>query len=499
MSTVPLGKIGRQTTFDHTCAPLVEALRVYHDRHMLPFTTPGHKCGRGVDPEARATLGMEAFVGDVSVGGGIDDTHQTRDLLRRAERLAADAFGAEHSYFLLNGSSLSNQIALLSVVGPGDEVVVARNAHKSVQTALVLSGARPVYVRPSLDTDLEVAHGVTVQALRATLHAHPCAKAAVIVSPTYFGVCADVRALSDLCYERGLSLIVDEAWAPHFPFHPALPPSAMACGADIGVASIHKVLSGFTQSSILNLQGDRVDAARVVTWVGLLQTTRPSAFILASIDACRRQMALHGRALLTRTLALGAYAHAAINRIPGLRTLGPEVLGRPGAVARDPTKLVIDVRGLGLSGYAAEAWLRQHRHIAVEMSDHRRVVALLTIADDTRTVDCLIDALRALAAAAPGTTAGRAALLCDPGALETESVLTPREAVFAPARHVPLATAGGAIAADTITPYPPAIPILAPGERITEPIVAYLHASLATGMHVTGIADPMQPLLRVVR
>lgn len=484
---------------DHTHAPLAEAVRAYRDEEMIPFTTPGHKRGRGIPPQTAALLGRDAFLNDIPVASGVDDTHMTRDVLGDAERLAADAYGAERSFFLLNGSSVGNQAAILSVAGPGDEVVVARNFHKSMLTALILSGARPVYLRPPHDADLEVAHGVTPHDLAATLDAHPRAKAALVVSPSYFGAAADVRTLAAVCHARGIPLIVDEAWGPHFPFHPDLPPAAMACGADAAVASIHKVLTGFTQSSILNLQGPRVDAARVAAWLGLLQTTSPSAFILASIDACRRQMALHGQELLARTLALGQGARAAIEATPGLHALGEEVLGRPGAAALDGTKLVVDVRGTGLSGYEVDTLLRERHHITVEMSDHRRVVALLSIADDAESVGRLVAALRAIAAAAPGQPAAGLPARVDPAALGAESVLTPREAFFAPARPVPLAEASSHIAVEVVTPYPPGIPLLAPGERITAPIVAYLQAGLVDGMHVTGAADPTLATLRVVR
>ena len=483
---------------DQTQAPLAEAVRAYRDDEMTPFTTPGHKRGRGIAAETAQWLGHAAFTNDVPVASGVDDTHTTRDVLGAAERLAADAFGAERSFFLLNGSSIGNQAAVLAVAAPGDEIVVTRTFHKSMLAALILSGARPVYVRPRPDPALEVAHGLEASDLAATLDRHPRARAVLIVSPSYYGVAADVHALTAVCHERDIPLIVDEAWAPHFAFHPDLPPSAMACGADAGVASIHKVLTGFTQSSILNVQGPRVDPARVAAWLGLLQTTSPSAFILASIDACRRQMALHGRALLSRTLALGAWARGEINGLPGLQTMGTEVIGRPGAAALDGTKLVIDVRGAGLSGYTADAWLRERHHITVEMSDHRRVVALLSIADDERSVGRLIAALRELVTSAPRDEAAPHAMPGLVAGLDTESVHTPRDAFFAPARAVPLDAAAGHVAAEVVTPYPPGIPLLAPGERITAPIVAYLRAGLAAGMHITGAADPILATLRVV-
>jgi arginine/lysine/ornithine decarboxylase len=489
---------------DHHRAPLVEAVCAYLERGIIPFSTPGHKGGRGMDPAVAAALGHQTFLHDLPLAGGVDNLRLTGDVLGQAERLAADAFGADRTIFLVNGSTISNQVALLSVAGPGDEVVMARNIHKSMQAALVLSGSRPVYVYPRHDAELEIAHGVVPEDLAAVLDAHPRARAAVVVSPTYFGVTSDTRRLADLCHERGLPLIVDEAWGAHLPFHPDLPDGAMACGADAGITSIHKLLSGITQASVLNVRSGRIDIVRVETWAGMLQTTSPAALILASIDGVRRQMVQRGPELLQRTLTLGSHARAALNAVPGLAVLGPEVLGRPGAVGWDPTVLVIDVRDAGLSGYEAETWLRLHGPISLDLSDHRRVIARLTIGDDEETVGRLIDALRRLVAEAAGSrrcrseadTAPQRISLAD---LATESLMTPREAAVSPARYVPLAAARGRVAAGVITPYPPGIPVLAPGERITPAIVEYLTAGLTRGMYVSGIADAASPAVRVVQ
>jgi lysine decarboxylase len=489
----------RALRLDHSQAPLMEGVREYREAGMVPFTTPGHKRGSGVAPETVRALGWDGFLNDVPLGGGVDDTHFSGDLLGRAERLAADAYGADRSFFLLNGSSIGNHVGILSLAGPGDEVVLARNVHKSILTAVILSGVRPVYVRPQYDPEFEVAHGLAAEDLIETLDAHPQARAVVVVSPTYFGVASDLQRIAEICHDRALPLHVDEAWAPHFPFHPDLPLSAMEAGADSAVTSIHKLLTGLTQSAILNIQGSLVDSSNTARWLSLLQTTSPSALILASIDACRRQMILDGQALLDRTIALGTMARERVNAIPGLKALGLEVLQRPGVAAFDLTKLVIDVHDAGFTGYDVEDWLRERRNIAVEMSDHRRIVALLSIADTEASVGHLLDALSVVtrelpAAWSPGFHPPR-----DLTQLETETVLTPAEAYHSLARHVPLADAAGEITADVITPYPPGIPLVAPGERITKRIVEYLQAGLRAGMHVAGPSDPTLTTVRVVR
>lgn len=485
-------------TLDHTRAPLAEGIRAYRDAGAVPFTTPGHKRGRGIPAETIDMLGQAVFENDIPVASGVDDTHMTHGVLRQAEELAADAYGADRSFFLVNGSTIGNEAAIMAVTGPGDSVIVARNFHKSMLAALVLSGARPIYVNPRLDAELEIVLGIDAADLAGALAANPSARAVLVVNPSYFGLSADLRALSHHCHERGVPLIVDEAWGPHFVFHPDLPLSAMAADADAAVTSIHKVLTGFTQSSILNLRGSRIDAARVAACLDMLHTTSPSALILASIDACRRQMVLSGRDLLGRTLLLAAVVRQAIAAIPGLACLGAKPLGRRDAWSIDPTKLVIDVHNIGTTGYDADVWLRRHHNITVEMSDHRRVVALLSIADDEASAGRLVTALREMAG--DGSLVRRLALTptYDPRAVQTRNELTPREAFFAPWRAVPLAGAPGRIAAEVITPYPPGIPLLAPGDRITGPIVEYLQAGTATGMHVTGAADPTLASLRVV-
>lgn len=483
---------------DHRQAPLVDGIREYREQDIVPFTTPGHKRGTGIGPETVAALGWDVFHNDISVGAGVDDTHFTRDLVGQAERLAADAWGAGRSFFLVNGSSIGNHVGILSLVGPGDKIVVARNVHKSILSALILSGSRPVYVRPPYDPEFEVAHGMAAEDLEDTLRAHPDAAAVVVVSPTYFGVASDLPRLAEICHRHGVPLHVDEAWAPHFPFHPALPVAAMQAGADSSVTSIHKLLAGFTQAALLNVQGDRVDPADSSRWLSLLQTTSPSALILASIDASRRQMVQEGEALLTRTIALGAMARERIRALPGLKPMGEEVLSCPGVAGFDLTKLVIDVRETGMTGYDIEAWLRARHRIAVEMSDHRRIVALLSLADTEESVNRLLDALALIPHELRPEHARPFAAPYDPAALEAESVLTPTEAYHAYARFVPLAEAAGEITADVLTPYPPGIPLVAPGERFTPSIVEYLRAGLAAGIHVRGASDSSMATVRVV-
>ena len=499
---------------DQRAAPFLDAWRAYRAAGVVPYSTPGHKGGRGASAELLEAFGAAALGLDIPHGGGVDDTHLSHGTLRAAERLSAAAWGADEARFLVNGSSTGNHAFLLATCRDGDEVIVARNLHKSLLAGLVLSGARPVYVRPAIDSETNLSLDVAVEEVRTALDAHPAVKAVILVSPAYTGVSSDLPAIAALCHERDAPLLVDEAWGPHFPFHPELPPSAMQAGADGAVTSVHKLLPGITQASLLMLQEPRVDVSRFNAAVDMLETTSPAAFIYASIDACRRQMALAGKELLDRTLTLAAGARAALAAIPGLAVVGREVIAdRPGA-GFDPTRLLVDVHGLGVTGYQAERILRERGRVGVEMSDLVSVIVMLTVADDAETVEHLVAGFRGLAEEArasssallaPAVTRGHrssGAVILGSGHAEhaehAEQAMTPRQAASAVAEAVPLREAVGRIAAEIVTPYPPGIPVIAPGEVVTAEIADYLRFGLAAGMYVSGPADPTLATLRVV-
>jgi arginine/lysine/ornithine decarboxylase len=340
--------------------------------------------------------------------------------------------------------------------------------------------------------------GVDAADVEAALAAHPEAKLAAVVSPTYWGVASDVAALAGAAHRRGVPLYVDAAWGPHFGFHPALPASALAGGADGAVTSPHKLLTGLSQSALLQVRDGRVDAARVASAVAMTRTTSPLLPILASLDACRRQMALAGEALLERALTMAEIARRRLRAIPGVELLDAERLELP-SWRVDPTRLVIDTAGIGYTGIAAERELRARYGVAPEMSDQLGMVCLVTPGDYHAGIDRLVTAVSALASegrpalAAPASLRSAAAAL-DPGV----QALTPREAFFASARSVPLREAIGEVAAESVTPYPPGIPVLTPGEVVTAEKVEYLRAALTAGVHLRGPADAMLATVRVV-
>ena len=327
---------------DHRGAPLLEGVLAYQRAGIIPFSTPGHKLGIGADDELRETFGERAFRSDIPLGGGVGDTHFGGEALRVAEAMAADAWDADRSFFLLNGSTAGNQAFLLATVRPGDKVIVSRDLHKSLLVALILTGAVPVYLSPRLHPELNVGLGILADEVAAALELHPEAKLIVLVSPSYCGVASDLEGIATVAHGRGVPVYVDEAWGPHFHFHPALPRSAMASDVDGAVSSVHKVLGGLTQAAILNVRAGLVDADRVRTTVGMVQTTSPSVLVLASIDAVRRQMALHGEAMLERTIALAENARRRLQALPGVSVLDADQLG---VTAFDLTKLVTTSTG----------------------------------------------------------------------------------------------------------------------------------------------------------
>src|SRR3954465_6549115 len=393
-----IAKAAEGRDLDQSQAPLLEALQAYHQSDAVSFSIPAHKEGRALDDETREILGEGPYRADAPAHKGLDDRVSTYKVQTLAQQLAADAFGADQALFSTNGSTLSVQIAVMAATHPGQEVAVARNVHKSVISGLILSGAHPVFVDPVYDDEYALSHSVTPQALEAALDRHPDAKAMLAVSPTVVGVAADVAGLADVCHAQGIPLIMDDAWGADFTFHPELPPGSMESGADLAIASFHKSLTGLMQTSIILVQGERIDMERLQLALDGFETTSTSALLVASMDAARRAMAVHGRELLDRTLALSRRAGEQIGALPGVRLLGPKLDGRPGVAGRDETKIIVDVTELGISGFQAADWLYEQRRIGAEHHDLHHLMFLVTVADDDARVERLIAALRDLVA-----------------------------------------------------------------------------------------------------
>ncbi len=491
---------------DQSRTPYFQALLDYVDAGVLPFHTPGHIQGIGMDPAFREFVGDNICAIDLTPMPGIDDLLQPLESIKEAQELAAQAYGADHTFFLINGSTSGNQCMMMTAVNPGEKIAVPRNSHKSMLGGLVMSGARPIYMQPEVDEDLHMDHCVTPETIERTLDEHPDVVAVYVVSPTYYGVAADLASIERLVHARRKLLLVDEAWGPHFQFHPALPLSATQAGADLCINSTHKMLSAFSQCAMLHQIGDRVRLDRLKAVLKMFLSTSPNLPMVASLDVARRQMAIEGHALLSRTIALAEETRRRLNLIDGLYCFGDELKGRKGVFDLDPTKIAVTVKDLGYTGYEAAELLRRRYNIQVELADLFNVVALFTIGTTREAADRLVTAFEELARddrpldmyAPSGVLEQR----LSHGNYRLPKIppmrMLPRDAYLAQTEFVPFKESAGRICAETISPYPPGIPVIAPGEELTQEIVDYLRLEMRAGVRIQGTYDDELKTVRVV-
>jgi arginine decarboxylase len=486
---------------DQDAVPIADAMRAYRADDRLSFSIPAHVGGRGPLPEVAQWAGSGAVEFDLPLSHGVDTRDRAWQVQSTAQELFAEAVGAEQTLFSTNGSSLSVRVAIMTVAGPGDTLVMARNGHKSAFAGLVLSGARPVYVDPVFDSELELTHPVEAAGLEAVLERHPEARAALVFTPSYYGAAGDVRALADVCHKRDLPLVTDDAWGLDYALsgHPDLPDGALEHGSDLAIGSVHKTLTGLSQTSVLSVGSDRIDTERLSLCFELEESTSASALLLSSIDGARRQFVREGVELLDRAVKTASIARERIAaEVPELSVLDPALLAsRPGVLAADPTHLIVETASIGLTGYQADDWLRDERQIDFELADHRRLMALVTFAHGEEEIDRLVRALRDLVDEHSGADGSDVPRLPHPGDLRTEQAVLPRDAFFSAAEMVKARDAVGRISAELVTPYPPGVPAIAPGEVITEAIVDYLEAIVEAGAFVEGAADQTLEHLRV--
>ena len=484
---------------DQPTAPYLDAVIAYGFRGSTRFHVPGHKAGNGADVGVRTALGWQTLKLDIPQDIYGVDLGEGVTPFQRAEELAAEAYGAARSWFLTNGATQGNHALCLALAPLGAPVVVQRNAHASVVDGLVLSGGVPTWVAPEYEPVLGMAHGVTPDALKAALEKTPDARAAFIVSPTYYGMAADVAGCAEVAHAAGVPLVVDQSWGPHFGFHPELPPSALAQGADAMITSVHKIAGSLTQSALLHVGGSgRVDPDAVARAVRLTRSTSPSSLLMLSLDGARRQLVLHGEAILGTTIAASRRAAAAIDRIPGCRVIGDDQVGRPGIAGRDPLRLVIDVRGTGATGYDMAAALRSNFDTQVELATQATIVLVLGIDEQPRELERFIYDLTAIVKRMerPGEIEE---VTLPSGTFENEVVTPPREAFLGESEAVPVDESVGRVSAEGIAGYPPGIPVLLPGERITDDVISYLRSLQSVGARLHGASDPAFATIRVLK
>jgi arginine decarboxylase len=479
-------------------APYLDAIVSYGFRGSVRFHVPGHKGGPGADPGLRSAMGERALALDICQDIEGIDVGPSPTPYERAEELAATAYGAGQTWFLTNGATQGNHALCLALAKPGQHVLVQRNSHASVVDGLVLSGGQASFLNPEYDVELGMAHGVAAEALRIALERSPDISTAFIVSPTYYGMAADIRGCAEVAHAAGVALAVDCAWGSHFGFHPALPESPLRAGADAVLTSTHKIVGSLTQSAMLHVAaGGQIDADEVARCVRLVRSTSPNSLLLASLDSARRQLAAHGEALLDRTLAASARARTLLEEIPGCSVVGEDMVGRPGVEGWDPLRIVIDIRGTGCTGYELAAELRASYDIYVELATHATLVLVLGLGQPLEPLERFThdfaETVRHSARHGHGPALARL-----PATLEHDTVVPIRDAFLGAGETVAVDDAIGRISCESIAGYPPGVPTLLPGERITREVVAYLRDLTAAGARLHGAADPTFETVRVL-
>lgn len=477
--------------------PLFTALVEHAKRDPIQFHIPGHKKGSGMAKEFRDFIGPNALAIDLINIAPLDDLHHPKGIIREAQELAADAFGADHTFFSVQGTSGAIITMIMSVVGPGEKLLVPRNVHKSVSTAIILSGAEPIFMNPELDPELGIAHGISLETVRRTLDEHPDAKGILLINPTYFGIACDLKSVVELAHERGIPVLVDEAHGIHIQFHEKLPLSAMQAGADMAATSVHKLGGSMTQSSVLNVKEGLVNPAHVQSILSMLTTTSTSYLLLASLDVARKNLAIYGHELIDHAIQLAEYARDEINKIEGLYCFGREILHNSSLYDMDPLKLTISIKDLGITGYDVERTLREEFNIEVELSDLYNILCIVTVGDTKETIDALLHALRRVAERHAYQT-GKAIVQVHLPEMP-KLAMSPRQAFYSETEIVRFDDAVGRTFAEMVMVYPPGIPILLPGEIVTKENIAYIREHMQAGLPVQGPDDPEIENVKVVK
>ena len=476
--------------------PLFDALVSLAESRKVSFHTPGHKSGKGISTRFKKFVGPKIFSIDLTTLDEVDCLQKPVGVIKEAQELAAEAYGADHSFFLINGTTVGNHAMVLATCNPGDEVLVARNAHKSILAGIILAGAHPHFFAPEWDEDLGIPLNVSPEKVESALSQHPGSKALIITSPNYYGVTADLLTILEMARKRELLILVDEAHGPHLRFHPDLPSPALDMGADLCVQSTHKILGGMTQSSMLHVKGNRVDLRRLKGVLQLMQSTSPSYVLMASLDLARMQMATEGQKLLDKAIHLAEGARTQIRRIDGIACFGRDEIKGHRSFDLDVTKLTVSARALGITGFQASLVLNNESDVQVEMADLFNLLIIVSIGDRQDDLNRLVAGLERIAGNHLRRGAGAIEVVFPPVGAALR--VLPREAYFAPHEYLNLHEAGGRVSSDIVTIYPPGIPLLVPGEEITSEIAEYLTVMASKGARVDGLREGPFLQIRVV-
>lgn len=477
--------------------PILKSLEEYREEEVVSFHMPGHKMGSIYKRLGFDNLDDDLLSLDTTEVPGIDNLHSPESAILEAQRLAAETFGADHTFFLVNGTTAGIYSMILAATKPGDRIIIPRNCHRSVFGAVVLGRLQPVYVEPETDPQLGLAVGIRPETILQAMEKYKDIKAVVITYPTYYGTCSDIEAIAEIVHAWNAVLLVDEAHGSHFTFNEKLPKPALKAGADMTAQSTHKTLSSMTQSSMLHVKGERVDLDKLKFFLQLTQTTSPSHILLASLDCARYIMQEKGKELLDQTIEWCNWAREEINKIPGLYCINSDRIGSYGMSDMDPTRLTVNFKAAGISGTSAEEAIRNIFKIQVEMSDLYNIVAIATIGNCREDYERFVEALRKIAGGVTKDPAAEAPALSYKASHEL--CVMPWEAVYCEKEHVSTEESIGRICGEMVIPYPPGIPVLMPGERVTRESIEYLKLCVENGIKINGASDPKLAQLLVLR
>ena len=464
-------------------APIYEALKAYKLNRVVPFDVPGHKGGRG-NLELTEFLGESCMKVDVNSSKPLDNLCHPVSVIKEASEIAAKAFGAAHAFFMVGGTTSSVQTMIMATCKTGDKIILPRNVHRSAINALVVCGAVPVYVNPGLNKELGIPLGMSVKALEEAILNNPSAKAVLVNNPTYYGICSNLKEIVALAHAHGMKVLVDEAHGTHFYFGDDLPMNAMAANADMASVSMHKTGGSLTQSSFL-LCSERMNADYVRQIINLTQTTSGSYLLLTSLDLARKNLALHGKEIFAKTVEFAEYARSEVNSIGGYYAFGKELINGDDVYDFDQTKLSIHTREIGLAGIEVYDLLRDEYGIQIEFGDIGNVLAIISAGDRAYEIERLIGAFAEIKRLYQKDASG----MFDHEYINPEVILAPHEAFYSNKRSIPIRESAGFICAEFVMCYPPGIPILAPGEKITHEIIDYTLYAKKKGCVLTGTQD----------
>ncbi|MCY6485213.1 aminotransferase class I/II-fold pyridoxal phosphate-dependent enzyme [Clostridium aestuarii] len=473
--------------------PLFDALKEYNKKNIVPFDVPGHKHGVGI-PELTEFIGSKALEIDVNSMKCLDNISNPIGVIKESEELMAGAYSSDYAFFLVNGTSSGVQAMIMSACSTGDKIIMPRNAHKSAINGLILSGAVPVYVQPEINDRLGIAMGVSVENMKKAIAENTDAKAVFLINPTYYGAVSNIKEIIKLAHRYGITVLVDEAHGAHFSFHNEFPQEAMELGADMAAVSLHKTGGSLTQSSVLLLNEGLIDRNTVKTVLNLTQTTSASYLLMGSLDIARKMLATKGYKMFSKILDTTREARCEINKINGLYAFGKELVGNPGVFDFDETKLGVNVTGLGITGFKAYDILRDEYHIQVELGDVYNILAIVSVGDSEKSLSVLIDALKDISLKYRGSKMNFGNVTLE----NPEIIVSPRNAFYARKRIIDLDESVGEISGESIMAYPPGIPIVTPGEKISKEIINYIKFLKSQHSMLTDTEDPYVEHIKVL-